>query len=108
MDAVAPGGTQTAELDRWFRARGWREAPYAADGPDGTMFGVVRVPELCVVEGHWDGGDDTDTTPVPQPGDELTVNCVPATPGDTAQWMSGMSSVPLRPNPRLELAGARK
>jgi hypothetical protein len=89
VDSVAPGGTQTDELRKWFLAHGWRNAPYSADGPDGTMFGLFREPDLCLVAGHWDGGDDTDTTYVPRPGDELTVQCVPAAPGDSAQLITG-------------------
>lgn len=95
VDSLARGGTQTDELERWFLAHGWRNAPYAADGPDGTMFGLFRAPELCVVAGRWDGGDDTDTTYVPRRGDELTVKCVPAAPGDSAQWITGGTIAPL-------------
>jgi hypothetical protein len=93
VDSVAaPGGTQTGELQNWFLAHGWRNAPYGADGPDGTMFGLFRAPDLCLVEGQWDGGDDADTTYVPRPGDELTVQCVPAAPSDSAQWMTSSGS----------------
>jgi hypothetical protein len=50
---------------------------YSADGPDGGILGLVSKRFLCVVEGQWDGGDDSDSTYVPAPGCEVTVTCVP-------------------------------
>jgi hypothetical protein len=32
----------------------------AADGPDGTAFAYVSGGVFCLVQGQWDGGDDTD------------------------------------------------
>ncbi len=72
------------DLEHWFIDRGWSYARYAADGPDGTMWGVVRGRDLCIVEGAWDGGDDADSTYVPKPGFTLDVQCLPAAPSDTA------------------------
>lgn len=72
------------DLETWFTQRGWRYTKYGADGPDGTMWGVVRGRDLCIVHGAWDGGDDADTTYVPKPGFTLDVQCMPAAPSDTA------------------------
>lgn len=61
-----------------LQAAGWAPAyGYSADGTDGTVMGFVTKRFLCVVEGRWDGGDDSDSTYVPPPGCELTVTCVP-------------------------------
>jgi hypothetical protein len=32
---------------------------------------------FCLVEGQWDGGDDTDESYEPEPGCQVTVTCVP-------------------------------
>jgi hypothetical protein len=85
VDSTALGGTQTSEIRQWFLVRGWRDARYSADGPDGTMFAMLRPPDLCVIQGRWDGGDDTDTTYVPRLGDEAIIECVPAAPTDSAR-----------------------
>ena len=97
-DSIGEGWAATKDLGEWLRAHGFRSAPYSADGPDGTMFGLAREPELCLVEGHWDGGDDTDSTYVPRPGYDLTISCVPAAAGDTAQWSTGAAAQPSKPN----------
>ena len=39
---------------------------YAADGPDGTLVGYQRGPVRCTVASSWDGGDDSDSTYVPE------------------------------------------
>jgi hypothetical protein len=65
-------------LQNALTTAGW--APlygYSADGPDGGILGLVSRRFLCVVEGQWDGGDDSDSTYVPAPGCEVTVTCVP-------------------------------
>jgi len=56
---------------RWLPHNG-----YSADGPDGTVMGYVTKNYLCVLEGAWDGGDDSDSTYVPAPGCTITVTCV--------------------------------
>lgn len=64
-------------------AAGW--APnhaYMADGPDGSVVGFISKGQFCMVEGQWDGGDDSDTTAVITPGCEVTVTCVPRRPDD--------------------------
>jgi len=44
-----------------FAARGWQEeVNHSADGPDGTSFAFVRDGVICLFQGRWDGGDDTD------------------------------------------------
>jgi hypothetical protein len=59
-------------------ARGWTTFwDYSADGPDGTVMGYVTPKYLCVIEGSWDGGDDSDPTYRPAPGCRVTVTCVP-------------------------------
>lgn len=53
---------------------GWC-ADLMADGPDGTFYRALKENVFCVVEGHWDGGDDSDPTYVPSPRYEVIVKC---------------------------------
>ena len=65
------------EMERALALRGWSmHHGYTADGPDGSALGFVKSRFLCVVEGSWDGGDDSDPTYVPAIGCEMTVTCV--------------------------------
>jgi len=71
----APG---TQAIGKALEAAGWvADAQYDADGPDGTVFALVCREALCEIEGHWDGGDATDTTYVPEPGEIVILRCVP-------------------------------
>jgi len=55
---------------------GWRpDIESEADGPDGTFFRIVRGNTFCLVEGRWDGGDDSDPTYVPSDRYEVIVQC---------------------------------
>jgi hypothetical protein len=40
--------------------------PYNADGPDGNLVGYQRSAVRCTVASSWDGGDDSDSTYVPE------------------------------------------
>ena len=40
--------------------------PYSADGPDGNLVGYQRRAVRCTVASSWDGGDDSDSTYVPE------------------------------------------
>jgi hypothetical protein len=55
-------------MEKAFREGNWMsmEARYSADGPDGSDLGYSRDGLLCVIEGRWDGGDDSDPT-IPWP-----------------------------------------
>lgn len=55
-------------------AMGWK-ASMEADGPDGTFYQVNRQDVFCVVEGQWDGGDDSDPAYVPASKLQITVKC---------------------------------
>lgn len=46
-----------------------------ADGPDGTYYRAFKKNVFCAVEGHWDGGDDSDPEYVPSPRYEVIVKC---------------------------------
>jgi hypothetical protein len=71
----APG---YARIQQALDAAGWAIQPYYdADGPDGTSFARVCREALCVIEAHWDGGDDEDSTSVVVPGETLVLTCVP-------------------------------
>lgn len=75
VSAKAPGVERIAEA---LQRAGWAEdMVYSADGPDGTSFAYVCREALCVVQASWDGGDDTDTTYVPVPGESVSLICVP-------------------------------
>lgn len=54
--------------------QGWR-ADREADGPDGTEFRVSKQNVFCIVEGNWDGGDDSGTKYVPSTRYEVIVSC---------------------------------
>jgi hypothetical protein len=71
------------EMERALAHRGWSaHHGYTANGPDGSAMGFVNERYLCVVEGSWDGGDDSDPGYVPAIGCEMTVTCVPRREGD--------------------------
>lgn len=73
--ADCPGDVTLRES---LAATGWVENfHYSADGPDGTDFAFSCREALCQVEMLWDGGDDSDSTVVPQPGYSLVLTCVP-------------------------------
>jgi hypothetical protein len=77
IDTASRAGAPVNLLDDWFRSKGWESGlAYGADGPDGTMFAFAGAGELCVIEGRWDGGDDSEPTVVPAPGFVITVGCV--------------------------------
>ena len=64
-------------LERRLGEAGWTaHHAYIADGPDGGVMGFVSKRHFCVVEGRWDGGDDSDSTYVAKPGCRVTVTCV--------------------------------
>ena len=46
-----------------------------ADGPDGTAFRALKEDVFCLVEGSWDGGDDSDPKYVPSPRYAVSVLC---------------------------------
>ncbi len=74
-------------FERWLNASGWMHHPgYDADSPDGTVFAYDRGRLFCLVEGSWDGGDDSDSTVVPVPGCTLTVTLAPLRMDDTLRW----------------------
>ena len=53
------------------------EATYSADGPDGSDIGYSHDGLLCVIEGRWDGGDDSDPSVIPGPDFDVFVTCAP-------------------------------
>jgi hypothetical protein len=53
---------------------GWR-ADREADGPDGTAFRISKQDLFCLVEGSWDGGDDSDPKYVPSTRYKIEVMC---------------------------------
>lgn len=64
-------------IERYFERAGWTsDGECAADGPDGTLWGVRRGGVRCLVDGRWEGGDDSDTTYVPRPEYDVTVDCL--------------------------------
>jgi hypothetical protein len=69
---------------RGFTARGWSDRTMiSADGPDGTVQGVHRRGVTCLLEGRWDGGDDSDSTYVPSDTIEVRVACTRTVRADT-------------------------
>lgn len=70
------------ELLAGAKARGWtpRDHLLSADGPDGTVLAISRGGAACVLEMHWDGDDDSDSTYVPAPGFAAMASCFPDRP----------------------------
>jgi hypothetical protein len=66
-------------MEKAFEKAGWMsmEATYSADGPDGSDLGYSRDGLLCVIEGRWDGGDDSDPKVIPGPEFDVFVTCAP-------------------------------
>jgi hypothetical protein len=66
-------------MEKAFDGAGWMsmDATYAADGPDGSDLGYSRDGLLCVIEGRWDGGDDSDPKVIPGPEFDVFVTCAP-------------------------------
>jgi hypothetical protein len=66
-------------LTRRLESSGWQSlvTNYSADGPDGSVVGFRWEDTVCIVDGRWDGGDDSDTTYVPAPGYEVVMTCAP-------------------------------
>ena len=54
-----------------FIRHGWRpDIHISSDGPDGSAVGMRRRDILCIVNGSWEGGDDSDTVArAPTPAD---------------------------------------
>lgn len=81
---VAPAYEPVDSILRWFGERGWHDRTMiSADGPDGTVQGVQRAAVTCLVEGRWDGGDDTDSTYVPSDTIEVHIACTRTIASDT-------------------------
>jgi len=66
------------EVAQALTAAGWATHPgYSTDGTDGTVMGFETMKYVCILEGRWDGGDDSDPSYVPAPGCEMTATCAP-------------------------------
>lgn len=75
---AAPG---TMAIEDALKAAGWDlDNRYSADGPDGTYLALACDEALVEITGSWDGGDDSDTTYVPAPGETVELRCVPRPP----------------------------
>jgi len=86
---VAAGHTSTSALSvdtlmATFRMRGWSDrVMISADGPDGTVQAVHRAGVTCIVQGRWEGGDDSDTTAVVSDTIEVRLACMRSVSADT-------------------------
>jgi hypothetical protein len=71
-------GTQRPEarIAEMLQRRGFKhDNRFDADGPDGTAFALRAKTILCIVDGKWDGGDDSDPTYVPGDWYKVEVAC---------------------------------
>lgn len=77
-DAALSSNLFTA-LEKTLDTSDWQSlAPaYSADGPDGSDIAYSRTGLQCVLEGRWDGGDDSDPTVVPSPDFDIFITCAP-------------------------------
>lgn len=86
IDVTDTSACPDSRVQSALREAGWAPSyGYSADGPDGSVMGFVSKRFLCVVDGHWDGGDDSDSTYLPEPGCQVTVTCVPRREDDVPQ-----------------------
>lgn len=70
-----------------LQASGWSPiVRFQADGPDGSLVGFSRDGVACLVRGKWDGGDDSDSTYVPEPGYEVELLCFLFVAADTLTY----------------------
>ncbi len=70
-------GQPDVALREEFAGLGWTEDyEYGADGPDGSAFAFRKGSVLCVFRAHWDGGDDSDPTYVPEDRYDVEVDCL--------------------------------
>ncbi len=70
-----------AVLDRTLPTMGWTlDESSRADGPDGMVYAFHRGALICVVEGRWEGGDESDTTQVLDPWKSVLVDVASAAP----------------------------
>jgi hypothetical protein len=75
--AFRESGQPDVALREEFAKLGWTEdLAYAADGPDGSAFAFRSGPVRCFFRAHWDGGDDSDPTYVPEDRYEIEVDCL--------------------------------
>ena len=66
------------DIQKGLTAAGWVEHyGYEADGADGSNVGFLCLNFFCLVEGTWQGEDESDSTFVPAPGCQVVVTCVP-------------------------------
>jgi hypothetical protein len=77
-DTVSSSGLFES-MEKALHEAGWMpmNATYSADGPDGSDLGYSRDGLLCVIEGRWDGGDDSDPAVIPGPDFDVFVTCAP-------------------------------
>jgi hypothetical protein len=79
MRALRDGPSPDDRLRTALPTMGWVEDwEYGADGPDGTATAFRRGTVLCLLRAQWDGGDDADSTYVPDDHYDLTVGCMAA------------------------------
>jgi hypothetical protein len=72
LDTSTDHGPDVAAISEALIAEGWVEdGAFGADGPDGSVFAYVCREALCRVEGRWDGGDESDSTYIPSPGEHI-------------------------------------
>jgi hypothetical protein len=70
-----PEGKLPTDLPRdLINEDGWC-ADKMADGPDGTSYRALKKNVFCAVEGHWDGGEDSNPNYAPSPRYEVIVKC---------------------------------
>ena len=85
VDVNDTSACPNSALQDALTAAGWIEDyAYMADGTDGSNSGFLSRRALCVINAHWDGGDDSDSTVVPAPGCTVIVTCVPRRKDDVA------------------------
>lgn len=72
---ACPNGKLPADLPPdLLNKDGWC-ADKMADEPNGISYRALNKGVFCAVEGHWDGGDDSDPKYLPSPRSEVIVKC---------------------------------
>jgi hypothetical protein len=103
-------GASPNPVELWceqFSARGWQEdVNHSADGPDGTSFAFVRAGVICIFQGQWDGGDDTD--PSAKPDDAYTGAEHCAVNDARPPGLPALSAVEGKPRPPVQNAQRKR
>ena len=72
--ALGKGQFPTDKLFSELTNAGWNQLiQYSADGPDGTFYVLTQNDKWIIVNGFWDGGDDSDPNYMPNDNYQIII-----------------------------------